>query len=122
MGLGESQEAEIDLVAAIPAGTYALVCDGIILRGVDVNFELIRRRGDADTSIGAMLVHFEPLGGSNFDAQPCDLSFDAPAFDFMAGDEFIFRYSASNTMGIAYIPNGDGELTNGRIPNITLPQ
>lgn len=122
MGLGESQEAEFDLVAGIPAGTYALVCDGIILRGVDVTFEILRRRGDEDTTIGAQMVRFEPRGGGNFDAVPCDLTFDAPALDYMPGDELIFRYSGANTTGIAYVPNGDGAITNGRIPNITLPQ
>jgi len=122
VGLGESQEAEFSLVAGLPAGTYALVCDGIILRGVDVTFELLRRRGDEDTTIGASTVRFEPRGGGNFDAVPCDLTFDAPELDFMPGDEFIFRYSATNTTAIAYVPNGDGALFNGRIPNITLPQ
>jgi hypothetical protein len=35
----------------------------------------------------------------------------------------VFRYSASNTIQAeAWIPNGDGKLSNGRIPNITLPK
>ena len=47
----------------------------------------------------------------------------APAIDFMAGDQLVFRYTGANTQSLqAYIPNGDGELSHGRIPNITLPK
>ena len=46
----------------------------------------------------------------------------APAIDFAEGDQLVFRYTGANTTATqAYIPNGDGAITNGRIPNITLP-
>jgi len=46
----------------------------------------------------------------------------APAIDAQTGDQLVFRYTGSNTTGVeAYIPNGDGPNSNGRIPNITLP-
>jgi hypothetical protein len=70
------------------------------------------------------MQHFEPLGGGSFTAQPYEL--DVPVtipIDFKDGDEFIFRYTGMNsTAMMAFIPNGDGRVTGGRIPNITLPR
>ena len=121
MGPGRSFDAEWDLQASVPAGTYHLVCDGIIIRPVDVTFDLIHRRGDSDTVLATFQQHFDPIP-QNFDAQPCERDLEAPAIDFSPGDQFIFRYSGANaSVDMAYIPNGDGALTNGRIPNITLP-
>jgi hypothetical protein len=35
----------------------------------------------------------------------------------------VFRYTAKNsTKSEAWIPNGDGKIQHGRIPNITLPE
>ena len=90
MGPGGSQEAEYALKADVPAGTYTVVCDAVIIRAVDVTFDLVWRRGATDTTLATWTQHFEPLAGGGFDAQ-------------------------------AFIPNGDGALANGRIPNITLP-
>lgn len=60
----------------------------------------------------------------NFDAQPFEVTADAPAVDFAEGmgDQLVFRYAGANSASsMAYIPNGDGPSTNGRFPNITLP-
>lgn len=123
MGAGGSQEAHYDLKASVPAGTYHCIIDSIIIRPVDVTFELIWRRGDTDMVLASWQEHFEPLPGPSFDAQPYERDVDAPAIDFMPGDQFIFRYSAENTSEAeAYIPNGDGTLANGRIPNFTFPK
>ena len=126
MGAGGSQEAEFDLVASVPAGTYHFVLDSIIIRSVDVTFDLIWRRppldAPTDTVLATWQKHFEPLPGS-FDAQAYEVDMTAPAINFMAGDQLVFRYSGANTSSSeAYIPNGDGALSNGRIPNITLPK
>ena len=124
MGAGGSQEAEFDLVAAVPAGTYKLIADGIITASVDVTFELIwRRPGGTDTVLAMFQHHFDPLGGGNFDAQPFEVTAAAPAIDWLEGDQFVFRYTGANSVStMAYIPNGDGPSHNGRYPNITLPQ
>lgn len=122
MGAGGSQEAEFSLVASVPAGTYRFVLDSIIIRPVDTTFDLIWRRGTTDMTLVSWTKSFEPLPGS-FDAQPYEVDMTAPAIDFQAGDQLVFRYSAANTTSTdAYIPNGDGALSNGRIPNITLPK
>ncbi len=106
----------------MPAGTYRLVCDGIIIRPVDVTFDLVHRRNGVDTLLASFMQRFEPVPG-NFDAQACERDLEAQAIEAIPGDQFIFRYSGANTtVMMAYIPNGDGTLTNGRIPNITLPQ
>jgi len=124
VGSGGSLEAEYALKADVPAGTYKVICDAIIIRSVDVTFDLVWRSAAGDTTLATWMNHFEPLPGGVFDAQPYEL--DVPvgtAIDFAKGDQFIFRYSGMNsTAMMAFIPNGDGAITNGRIPNITLPK
>lgn len=123
MGPGGSQEAEWSLKADVPAGTYHLVCDGIIIRSIDVTFDLVWRHEGTDTMLATVTQHFDPSPGGTFRAQACDLDLDAPAIDFMPGDQFIFRYSGANSTSMnGYIPNGDGATADGRIPNITLPR
>jgi len=90
-----------------------------------VTFELLWRHDDGspDTVLTTWNEHFDPLGGGNFDAQPCQLTAEAEGIDFVAGDQLIFRYTGENTdVNMAYIPAGDGELVNGRIPYIDLPR
>ena len=70
MGAGRSQEAPYTLKAGVPAGTYHLVLDAVVIVGVDVTFDLIWRRGSPDMPLATWTEHFEPRGGGNFDAQP----------------------------------------------------
>lgn len=122
MGPGGSQEAPFKLQASIPAGTWHVQCDSIIIKPVDVTFSLIWRHGD-DSVLATWMQHFDPLPGGSFDAQPYEKDVDAPAVSHTSGDELVFRYEGANTTSDqAYIPNGDGKLTNGRIPVITLPK
>ena len=122
MGPGGSQEAAFDLKASVPAGTYHVVCDAIIIRDIEVTFDLIWRRGDHDTVLASWSQQFAPLGGGQFTAQPYEHDVVAPAIELEPGDQFIFRYSGgASTAEMAFIPNGDGQLANGRIPNITFP-
>lgn len=96
--------------------------DSIIISRVDVTFELLLRRGTTDTTLATWQKQFEPLPGS-FDAQKYEVDMTAPAIDFQPGDQLVFRYSGANTTSMeAYIPNGDGSMAKGRIPNITLPK
>ena len=96
----------------------------MIIAPVDVTFEIIwRTAGGQDTVLTTWDEHFEPLGGGNFDAQPCQLTADGIAIDFAPGDQLVFRYTGDGTdLTMAWIPAGDGELVNGRIPYIDLPQ
>lgn len=111
------------LKAAIPAGTYHVVLDSICIVAVDTTFELIYRTSGGDTTLATWSRHWEPLPGGVYDAQAYELDVDAPATSFRSGDEFVFRYTGNNaTMNMAYIPNGDGFVSKGRIPNITLPR
>jgi hypothetical protein len=110
------------LKASVPAGTYRVICDAIIIRPVDVTFELLHRRGGQDTVLAIWEEHFEPLPDGVYEAQAYEIDQAAPAIDFQPGDEFVFRYTGNNSTAMqAFIPNGDGERANGRIPNITLP-
>ena len=125
MGAGSSLEAAYSLRAPIPAGTWLLVADGIITEPVDVHFELLWRHGDgaADTRLAAFDQHFDPLPDGSYRAQPYEVSASVGAVAAVTGDQLVFRYSgesASLDMS-AYVPNGDGETTGGRIPYIDLP-
>ena len=123
MGSGGSHEAEYGLNASVVAGTYKLVCDGIVIRAIDVTFDLVHRRAGVDTLLATATQHFDPLPAGMFTAQACDIDMDAPAIEAIPGDEFVFRYSGANTASSnGYIPNGDGATADGRIPNITLPR
>ncbi len=101
------------------AGAYHFVLDCIVTASVDVKFELIARK-DADTVVlSTWSKHFDPLA-SGYDAQPYEVDKQAAAVE--AGYQLVFRYSATGTTKTeAWIPNGDGQLAGGRIPNITLP-
>ena len=124
MGAGGSQEAPYTLQAGVAAGTYHLVLDAVIVASVDVTFDLVwRRHSGNDITLATWTDHYDPLGGGNFDAQPFEYDEPAPAIDQRDGDQLVFRYTGANTTSAeAYIPNGDGVNSNGRIPNITLPK
>ena len=91
---------------------------------VDTTFSLIWRHADktADTVLATWQKHWDPTPGS-FDAQPYEIDETGPAIDAQPGDQLVFRYAAANSVSQeAFIPNGDGSHSNGRIPAITLPQ
>jgi len=89
----------------------------------DIKFELIWRRGTTDMSLAAWTEHFDPTGGGNFDAQAHEYDETGPAVDYVAGDKFVLKFATVMATGAeAYIPNGDGPTTRGRVPNIRLPK
>lgn len=119
---GSSQEAAYALKASVPAGTYHLVLDSIIIKPVDVTFDLIWRHGGSDVSLATWTQHFDPLPGASYDAQPYEVDEACGAIAYEKGDQLVFRYTGANTTSQeAYIPNGDGSHANGRIPYIQLP-
>jgi hypothetical protein len=122
VGPGGFQDAEFTLRADVPAGTYHVSCDSIIIEPVDVTFSLIWRRGATDTVLAEWTKHWDPLPSGGYDAQPYEVDQVAPAIDFQPGDQLVFRYAGANTTSPqAFIPNGDGARANGKIPSITLP-
>jgi hypothetical protein len=87
-----------------------------------MQFDLVHRRGADDTIVATWTHHFDPLP-TGFDAQAYEVDQQGSAVPFARGDQLVFRFSASNTIQAeAWIPNGDGRLSKGRIPNITLPR
>jgi hypothetical protein len=123
VGTGGSQEASFSLLAGIPAGTYHFVLDAVVISSVDVQFDLVHRHAGTDTTLVTWMEHYEALGGGNFDAQALEYDETAPAVDFQSGDQLVFRYTGRNGAAAeTFIPNGDGSLSKGRIPNITLPK
>ncbi len=122
MGPGRSLDAEFALVAGLPAGSYHVIYDSIILFAVDVTFSIIHRRGDADTVLATWDEHFEPLPGGTFEAQLRERDEVAPAVPFQDGDKLVYRYAGANAQGsMSYIPVGNPESEGGRHTNITLP-
>lgn len=87
-----------------------------------MTFDLIWRRGATDTVLGTWTEHFEPLPAGMFDAQARERDVPAQAIDFKEGDQLVWRFTGMSTLSMAYVPNGDGAIQNGRIPNITLPR
>ena len=84
--------------------------------------ELMARHGTDNFVLSTWSKHFDPLT-TGYDAQAYEVDKSVAPIDYAAGDELVFRYTASNTTKAeAWIPNGDGKLSNGRIPNITLPK
>ena len=124
MGAGSSLEAAYTLTAGIPAGTWHLVGDGIIEESVDVTFEaILRRDGAADVPLATWTHHFDPLPGGTYAAQAYEEDAEGARVDFQAKDQLVFRYSGkSASLPDAYIPNGDGKKTGGRIPNLPVPK
>jgi hypothetical protein len=125
--VGSFQEAEFELRAGVPAGNYHVACDSIILAPTTVRFTLSWRHADgaADTTLSTWTKAWTPLPGGVYDAQAYEVDQAAPAITFEPGDGLIFRYEgidAGTTNPQAFIPNGDGARTMGRIPSITLPR
>ena len=99
--------------------------DCIVIAAVDVTFDLLHRRvvNDApfDTVIATWTMHFDPIPAS-FDAQAYEVDMPGAAVPYQSGDRLVFRFSAENTIqSDAWIPNGDGKFSHGRVPNFTLP-
>lgn len=122
MGAGRSLEAAYTLSGPIPAGTWTLVADGIILQAVDVTFEIVWRHGGSDTVLASFEQHFDPLPDGGYRAQAYERTAEIDEVAATAGDLLVFRYAGRNSeLMMAYIPNGDGDLVGGRIPFLDLP-
>lgn len=123
MGAGRSLEAAYRLSGSIPGGTWTFVLDGICLQSVDVRFELIHRTGDGeDRELAAFARHYDPLPSGEYTAQPFEHDEELEAVDSADGDQLVLRYTGDGSaLMMAWIPNGDGQLTGGRIPYLDLP-
>ena len=128
MGVGDSLEAAFALVGPIPAGSWHLVGDGIVLASCDLEFDVVWRHGE-DTILASVSHHFDPrTTGAKFDATQFEADATGLAAPAAAGDQLILRFTAAVLAdagaGVTdvYIPNGDGANAHGRIPSLTLPR
>ena len=93
-----------------------------MLAPVDMTFELLHRRGATDDVVTMWSEHFDPASAS-FAAQLYSKDMAGKKVDFADGDKLVFRFTAANTIeSDSWIPNGDGQMSQGRVPNFTLPQ
>jgi hypothetical protein len=89
---------------------------------VVVDFEILRRRAGSDLLIVSWQEAFTP-GEEVSEAVPVELTATGAAVAIEDGDQLVFRYSGeSGDLPMAYVPNGEGDRTGGRIPFIDLPQ
>ena len=122
MGAGRSLEAAYQLEGSIPAGTWTFVLDGICLEPVDVGFELLVRAGSEERTLTSFDRHFDPLAGGEYRAQAFEREAALDQVDASSGDRLVLRFTGEGSdLMMAYIPNGDGDLTGGRIPYLDLP-
>ena len=122
MGAGRSLEAAYDLGGPIQAGPWLLVSDAIITEPVDVTIELLLRSGAGDSVLVSFEQQFEPLPDDEYAAQAYEQAFELPRVEAEAGDQLVLRYTGAGSADMmAFIPNGDGANTGGRIPYIDLP-
>ena len=96
--------------------------DCIVVSAVDVKFELMAQNGGNTLVLAEWSKHFDPLS-TGYDAQAYEVDKTAAAVTVVPGDQLVLRYSANSaSKTAAWIPNGDGTLSHGRIPSITLPK
>lgn len=76
---------------------------------------------DVETVLATATNTFVPNKDTS-DAVPYEEEIEGIAADPAAGDLLILRFTTvSGELGAYYIPNGDGALVSGSVPNITLP-
>ena len=125
MGVGDPLEAAFTLAGPLRAGTWHLIGDVIVFQTVDARYDVIWRSAAGDQILATWQHHFdEPMGPTQFDAQPYEDDVDAQGADAKPGDQLVLRFSANGSPGTgptAYIPNGDGAMAKGRIPSLKLP-
>jgi hypothetical protein len=124
VGAGGSLEAAYSLSGPIAAGTWRLVADGIIIEPVDARFQILwRSDASGDTELAAFTRHFDPAAGGGYEAQAYEETVELSAVPAASGDRLVLRYSGeSESLPMAYIPNGHGDEAGGRIPFIELPR
>ena len=134
MGAGSSfsfLEAPYKLHGPIAAGSWGLVGDGIVAgndaKSINVLFEVRwRKQGQSDASGDTVLMSasntFLRNSAALFDAAQFSTTVPGIAADAHEGDTLILRITATGgDSGALFIPNGDGDHANGRIPRIDLP-
>lgn len=126
-------EAAYTLRAPIPAGTWGLIGDGIVLgsgvTNVTVLFEARwRRAGALDDRADVVLFSVQntfardPDPDRAFRAVPFQTQVSGQAAAASAGDRLVLRFTAlRGDSGAVFVPNGDGAITYGRIPRLDLP-
>ena len=132
-GSPSSLEAAYVLRDKVPAGTWDIIGDGLLLgNGVTkmrVRFEVrTRAAGAVDDSADQLLVGVENVfvrdATTPLYAVPFQTQAQGVASDSQAGDKLVLRMTAltnDSDPGGMYIPNADGVYRLGRIPRIQLP-
>jgi hypothetical protein len=125
VGVGYPLEASAKLVGPIPAGTWHLVGDGIVIDPVDVTYAILWRSPAGDQTLASTRHHFDPFpaGPTRYDASLFETDLEGVAAKAYDGDSLVLRFTAeSSAAGMPFIPNSHGVDAKGRIPSIRLPR
>jgi hypothetical protein len=112
------------MTGSIPAGTWHLVGDGVVLAAADVTYDVVWRDSKGtEHPITSWTHHFDPQP-SGYTAVQFEADAMAAKASASANDTLILRMSAQGdpSVSMLWIPNGDGAKTMGRIPSLTLPK
>ena len=132
-GSPSTLEAAFTLRDKLPAGTWGVIGDGMVLgtgaNNVRVRFEVRTRSAAAvDDRADQVLVGVENVfhrdAANPFNAVQFETAADGSASDAQAGDKLVLRIVAlpnDSDPGAMYIPNADGVYHAGRIPSLKLP-
>jgi hypothetical protein len=125
VGVGDPQlEAAYTLQAAIPAGVWHFVGDGIVFAPVDITWDVIWRPagGGPETGLVRFAHHYDPGADLNT-AVPYEATAVGVPAEAHAGDQLVLRLSAAAaSQPNVFYPNGEGSRAHGRIPYLDLPQ
>jgi hypothetical protein len=90
---------------------------------VDVQFDVLWRAGGVDTTIASVTHHYDQDPNGRFNAIAFETDLDGEAANARPGDKLVLRMSTpTTTVAIAWLPNGDGYKTGGRVPSLKLPR
>lgn len=124
-------EAAYTLSAAIPAGEWTLVGDGILagsgVQTMTVLFEVRLRKKDQSTDAADLVLvsttnSFSRDMTKPFAAVPYQAKIAGLAAPADSGDRLVLRITATGgDAGGTFILNGEGRNSGGNIPRIDLP-
>jgi hypothetical protein len=127
VGAGGSLEAAFHLLGPIKAGNWHLVGDGVTFDPCVVTFAVLWRTSDGKDHPIVSFMHSFAASGPPMNGYAPAIAYEADAtgaaVPAQAGDELVLRFTATGNASDAnlYIPNGDGNKAQGRIPSLTLP-
>lgn len=97
----------------------------MMTKSVAVRFDIIWRTAAKTDTVLATVTHTfdaNPPGPGQLNAVKFETDLTGIAAPATPGELLVLKFNTvGGSTGAFYIPNGDGALVKGRIPNLTLP-